>query len=105
VTRSLGAAALVMGALAGCGPQETLGPEAERGRAVYSAQCIACHNPDPAKPGPLGPEVKGSSADLLRTKVVQGAYPPGYAPKRASKVMQPMPHLANDVPALAAYLK
>ena len=104
IGRPLGVAVLALTALAGCGPRETLSPEAQRGRSVYLAQCIACHNPDPAKAGPLGPDVKGSSAELLRPKVVQGTYPPGYTPKRPTKVMQPMPHLADDVPALAAFL-
>jgi len=42
--------------------------------------------------------------ELLRAKVLGGTYPPGSAPKRATKVMQPMPQLANDIPALAEYL-
>ena len=96
---------IALAALAGCSPQETLSPEADRGRAVYMGQCIACHNPDPAKAGPLGPEVKGSSAELLRAKVVDGTYPPGYTPKRPTKVMQPLPHVAGDIPPLAAYLR
>jgi mono/diheme cytochrome c family protein len=96
--------ALTLTALAGCS-QEKLSPEAERGRQVYQAQCIACHNTDPAQPGAIGPAVKGSSEDLLRAKVLQGTYPPGYAPKRPTKVMQPTPQLANDIPALAAYLR
>jgi len=89
---------------AGCS-QETLSPEAARGRQVYQAQCMACHNADPAQPGSIGPAVKGASEELLRAKVLSGTYVPGYAPKRPTKVMQPMPHVANDIPALAAYLK
>ena len=38
-------------ALAGGCAQEKLSPEAERGRQIYQAQCIACHNTDPAQPG------------------------------------------------------
>jgi mono/diheme cytochrome c family protein len=96
--------AVTLTALAGCS-QEKLSPEAERGRQVYQAQCIACHNNDPAQPGAIGPAVKGPSEDLLRAKVLQGTYPPGYTPKRPTKVMQPMPQLANEIPALAAYLR
>ena len=96
-------AALV--AAAGCSTPEPLSPAAERGRQVYQSQCMACHNADPAKTGAVGPEVRGASADLLRAKVVEGTYPPGYAPKRPTKVMQPMPQLAGDVPALAEYLR
>ena len=91
--------------LAACGPQEELSSEAARGRQTYQAQCIACHNQDPARPGPIGPEVKGVPPDVVRAKVVDGTYPPGYAPKRPTKVMQPMPQLAPEIDALAAYLR
>ncbi|MBI4608542.1 MAG: cytochrome c [Candidatus Rokubacteria bacterium] len=76
-----------------------------RGRQIYVAQCIACHNPDPAKPGALAPPVKGSSRELLEARVVRGTYPPGYTPKRESAVMQPMPHLAPAIRDLEAFLK
>jgi len=100
---ALAALATFMGAA--CGPQEKLSAEAARGRQVYQAQCIACHNPDPAKVGPVGPEVRGTSRDVLRAKIVDGTYPPGYAPKRATKIMQPMPQAASDIDALAAFLR
>ena len=99
------AAVLAVLMLAACGPQEQLSPEAERGKQVYQAQCIACHNQDPAKPGSVGPEVKSTPAEVVRAKVVQGTYPPGYAPKRPTKIMQPMPQLAPEADALAAYLR
>lgn len=97
------AAAAVL-ALAGCG-QEKLSPEAERGRLVYNSQCTACHSFDPTQPGAVGPEVKGSSRELLEAKVLHGTYPPGYKPKRPTRVMPPQPQVAPDLPALAAYLK
>jgi hypothetical protein len=49
--------------------------------------------------------VKGASRDVLEAKVLRGAYPPGYQPKRPTAVMPPQPQLAGDVDALAAYLK
>ena len=82
-----------------------LSAEAKRGRSVYLGNCIACHNIDPGKVGGLGPEVKGSSRELLEARVVTATYPPGYTPKRPSTVMQPLPKLAGDIDALAAYLK
>ena len=96
--------ALVAALAAGC-TQETLSPEAERGRQIYQAQCIACHNPDPSQPGPIGPEVKGSSEALLRARLGTGTYPPGYKPKRPTAIMQPMPQLVSDAAGLAAYLR
>jgi mono/diheme cytochrome c family protein len=90
--------------LAACG-RESLGPEAERGRQVFVSQCTACHAFDPSQPGPVGPEVKGASRELLETKVLRGTYPAGYKPKRPTSVMPPQPQVAGDIPALAAYLK
>ena len=98
-------AALAGMLLAGCSQEPPLSAEAERGRQIYQSQCIACHHPDPGKTGAVGPEVRGSSAELLRAKVVSGTYPPGYSPKRPTKLMQPMPQLANDIPALAEYVR
>ncbi len=76
-----------------------------RGKQVYLAHCISCHNSDPSKDGSLGPAIKGSSRELLEARIVRGTYPPGYKPKRESAIMQPMPHLASAIPDLAAYLK
>jgi mono/diheme cytochrome c family protein len=78
---------------------------AEKGKQIWLGQCIACHNPDPAKDGALGPAVKGSSRELLEARVVRGEYPLGYAPKRPTKVMPPRPDLAPSIPDLAAYLR
>ena len=108
--RSLPLAALAAALIAGACSQESATPVAgagdpNRGRQVYLAQCVACHNPDPSKTGPIGPAVKGSSPELLELRVVRGSYPPGYKPKRDSALMQPMPHLASAIPDLAAYLK
>jgi mono/diheme cytochrome c family protein len=97
---------LLLGATLGaCSGQETLSPEAERGRQVYLAQCSACHSPDPAKDGPLGPAIKGASRALLEARLLRGGYPPGYTPKRPSAVMQPMPQVAGSLDDLAAYLR
>jgi len=93
------AAAVLLGA---CAKDE--GPAA-RGKQVYLAQCIACHNSDPSKQGPLGPAIKGSSLELLEAKVLRGEYPPGYKPKRETKLMPPQPQLAQHVKDLAAFLK
>lgn len=91
--------------LGGCGSEPGLSPEAERGRQVYLGQCAVCHGQDPAQAGPLGPPVKGASRELLEGKVLRGAYPPGYTPKRSTTVMPPLPALAPEIPALAEYLR
>ena len=91
-------------ALGGCS-ESGLSPAAERGRQIYLAQCIACHNPDPAQSGAVGPPVKGSSRELLEAKVLHGTYPPGYTPKRPTKVMVPIPAVAPEIASLAEYLR
>src|SRR6187402_1809747 len=72
--------ALVLG-LTACGEKQAR-TEAQKGQTLYSLHCTACHNPDPAKDGALGPALAGSSLDLLLARVIRGEYPPGYAPKR-----------------------
>ena len=45
------------------------GADWQRGRAVYVANCVACHNNDPSKDGPIGPAIKGSSKELIEARV------------------------------------
>jgi mono/diheme cytochrome c family protein len=78
--------------------------DAARGRAIYLANCVACHNNDPSRDGPIGPPIKGSSKELLEARVLSTSYPPGYRPKRPTKVMPQFPFLKDDIPHLAAYL-
>lgn len=101
------ACALALAACSGEGtPGATAGGEAAtRGRLVYLSQCTSCHATDPATDGPVGPAVKGASRELLEARVVRGTYPSGYAPKRNTAVMQPMPQVAADISDLAAYLR
>jgi len=79
-------------------------PDVERGRAVFVANCVACHNNDPSRDGPLGPAIKGSSRELLESRVLSTSYPPNYKPKRPTKVMPQFPFLKDEIPYLAAYL-
>ena len=96
--------------LQGCGedskpPGTVTGGDAGRGRAVYLSQCTACHASDPAKDGPVGPAIRGSSRALLEAKVLHGTYPPGYRPKRNTAAMLPQPQLGPAVPDLEAFLR
>ena len=81
------------------------GPNAERGKQAYIANCIACHSIDPTKDGTLGPAVKGSSKELITARVMKAEYPPGYKPKRDSKLMVALPHLGKSVDDLYEFLK
>jgi mono/diheme cytochrome c family protein len=76
----------------------------ERGRQVYMTYCVVCHNPDPTRPGAAGPEIAGATRELLEARVLHGAYPPGYTPKRTTKAMTPLPFLAPKIADLAAFL-
>lgn len=86
--------------------EPTPSPEdlAKRGRSVYMANCIACHSPNPAQDGALGPAVAGASRELIEARVMRSEYPDGYTPKRPSKVMIALPHLGGEIDALTAYL-
>jgi mono/diheme cytochrome c family protein len=97
-------AALLIPGLIACGQKEDTRTAAQKGRTLYSLHCISCHNPDPAKDGALGPAVAGSGLDLLMARVLRGEYPPGYAPKRSTRIMQKLPLSEADVRSLHAYL-
>ncbi len=79
--------------------------DAAKGKQVYTINCAACHNMDPAKVGALGPEVKGSSKELIAARLLSASYPKGYKPKRNTKLMVALPHLKGNIDDLAAYLK
>ncbi len=104
---ALACGSVLVGALA-CGSGEDPGSSAtalaKRGKAVYQANCIACHSIDPSQDGGVGPALAGSSLELLQAKVLRNEYPPGYTPKRTTGNMIALPHLEPELPALAAYL-
>ena len=76
----------------------------EKGRTVYFANCVSCHNINPKKLGSIGPEVYGVSIDVLTQKIVFGKYPKNYIPKRISKIMPSMPHLNKEISNLHAFI-
>jgi mono/diheme cytochrome c family protein len=76
----------------------------ERGRTIYQTQCTACHNSDPHKSGAIGPDVFGSSRELLEARVLRAEYPTGYKPKRETHQMAALPHLKGEIDSLTAYL-
>lgn len=84
--------------------QAPVDPLVARGRVVYQSNCTACHNSDPKRAGSLGPDVFGSSKELLEARLLRAEYPDGYAPKRQTKTMPAQPQVANDIPAIHAFL-
>ncbi len=90
-----------------CSGGDSADPQAalvKRGKVVFETNCTACHSPDPRIDGPVGPANACASLELLTAKVMRNEYPPGYAPKRDTQAMAPLPHLEKELPALAAYL-
>jgi mono/diheme cytochrome c family protein len=91
--------------LSGCDRKEAPGdPQVAKGKVVYASRCIACHNMNPSRDGTLGPALKGSSLELLKARVLHGTYPPGYTPKRDTKIMVKLPLTEADVEAIHAFL-
>jgi mono/diheme cytochrome c family protein len=91
----------------GCSQEDDakLSDVAKQGEAIYQNVCIACHHGDPNRDGALGPANAGASPELLAAKILRGEYPPGYTPKRpGSNTMPRFEYLADQIPALAAYL-
>ena len=85
--------------------QTTPSSTVTRGRTIYTTQCTACHHSDPHKSGTLGPDVFGSSLELLEARITHANYPKDYTPKRPTHTMAALPHLTKeDITALHAYL-
>jgi mono/diheme cytochrome c family protein len=76
----------------------------QRGRVIYMANCVVCHNIDPNLPGSQGPPIAGSSRELVEARVLHLAYPPGYTPKRKTHAMRAIPTLAPELDNIVAFL-
>jgi mono/diheme cytochrome c family protein len=102
---------------AGCGGDTTAQPELVRpdwspdqpgdpavGARIYRSHCTACHNPDPAFPGTIGPEILGAPRPLVEARVMRAEYPVGHVPKRTTHNMVAMPQLEPYLDDLTAFL-
>ncbi len=87
-------------------PNATSSAEAllARGKKIYLQNCIACHNPNPKIDGPVGPAIAGSSQELIKERLIHGAYPKDYKAKRTTHLMPPLPGLEAEIPALNSFL-
>ena len=78
--------------------------DSAKGKAVYYANCTSCHNYNPKKAGSIGPDIYGSSIELLKNKVLYGKYPKNYQAKRTIGIMPLYPHLNKQISNLHAFL-
>lgn len=81
----------------------------DKGKRLYMANCIQCHNRDPHKKGPIGPELTDAPLEVMTSKVMTAKYPDplpeGFVPKRKSRAMRPIPKLKNDIPAIHEWVQ
>jgi mono/diheme cytochrome c family protein len=75
-----------------------------RGRIIYMANCVVCHNADPNLAGSQGPPIAGSSRELVAARVLHLSYPKGYVPKRNTHAMRAIPTLEPEIDNLTAFL-
>src|SRR5690606_2753014 len=84
-------------------------PEIDRGRRLYLANCLQCHNRDPGLKGSIGPEMTDAPLDVMTSKIMTGKYPEilpqGFVPKRKTRAMRPIPKLKEDIPAIWKYVQ
>jgi mono/diheme cytochrome c family protein len=76
----------------------------ERGRDIYRMSCMHCHGVDPGLGTMQAPAISGSSYELLQEKVIHGAYPDGYIPKRTTRNMPKFPSLQSELKGLERFL-
>jgi mono/diheme cytochrome c family protein len=100
----LACAVMVAAAMVAAGCHGHKMTAAERGAVIYRTNCSACHNENPNLPGALGPAIAGSPKELIAARVLHGAYPVGYDPKRRTHIMKPLPWLGSHIDDLTAYL-
>lgn len=75
------------------------------GKLLYELNCIKCHNKDPRKPGAIGPDIAGSSLELVTMKIKKLGYPKGYTPKRKTKIMPKIPLRTDQIHSIYLYLQ
>ncbi|EKO80092.1 MULTISPECIES: cytochrome c [unclassified Leptospira] len=91
-----------------CREEENLPPEQKsisQGKGLYLTNCSACHNQNPALDGTIGPAIQDSNFELLKARIVEGTYPPGYTPKRTSRIMTKLPLTDDQIRNIEAFLK
>jgi mono/diheme cytochrome c family protein len=78
--------------------------EASEGAALYKTRCASCHNVNPTKPGSIGPDLTGSSLELITLKTQKRQYPAGYKPKRKTRIMPQIKLSEKQLKSLHEYI-
>jgi len=103
-------AALIAMAFA-CKEEEKTGltPEEQQkadGRKLFITNCIACHSADPTRDGTVGPALRGTPFNVLKTKLIEGKYPEGYPGKRPISGSMPKYSFTDEqIRSMDAFLK
>lgn len=81
----------------------------DKGKSLYMKNCLQCHNRDPNKKGPIGPEIVDAPLEVMTSKIMTSNYPnplpEGFVPKRKSHAMRAIPKLKDDIPAIHAWVQ
>jgi cytochrome c553 len=78
--------------------------DASTGSILYKNRCASCHNVNPTKTGSIGPDLAGSSLELITLKTQERKYPVGYKPKRKTRVMPKIPLSKTQIKSLHDYI-
>lgn len=84
-------------------PNAVLTSSVEEGAKIFKTTCAACHGIKGQ--GASAPQNNDASLELLKAKVLTGAYPKGYKPKRNTKIMPKFPHLKDKIESIYKYLQ
>jgi len=79
----------------------------ERGKKIFSLNCIGCHDKNPNKQygEGSGPPLAGSSYELLELRVRNRSYPKGHKPKRDTQSMPAIYLTSDQLRALHTYIQ
>jgi mono/diheme cytochrome c family protein len=69
---------------------------------VYQQRCSQCHGTNGS--GQIGPDIRGSSLELIRLKVLEGKYPNGYKPKRPTRAMPKLKASDKELESIYKFL-
>lgn len=73
------------------------------GQTLFADNCLSCHGERGA--GAFGPNIQGSSVELVTAKTQRGTYPKGYKPKHDTNYMPVIKLTEAEIKSIVEYLK